>query len=258
MVDFSEHTQIGIRCAADILRGCRNVTVLSGAGVSTPSGIPDFRSADSGLWSRSNPMEVASLTNFRYRPEVFFSWMRPLAKHIRTARPNAAHEAIARLEQAHIVQTVVTQNIDNLHQRAGSTRVLEVHGTLASLTCVSCYLKARADEHLQPYLDNGLIPRCPKCGGVLKPDVILFGEQLPARAWLQAERAARECDAMIVVGSSLEVLPVAGLPMKALEAGAHLIVVNQSQTYIDVRADVVFREDVMEILPYIASEVLSG
>jgi NAD-dependent deacetylase len=189
---------------------------------------------------------------------VFYRWMRPLAKNIGSARPNPAHIALARLEQAGIVRTVVTQNIDNLHQRAGSLNVLEVHGTLSTLTCVSCYVQTPAEDYLQNYMETSAIPRCPQCSGVLKPDVILFGEQLPAMVWLKAERAARECDAMIVIGSSLEVLPVAGLPVKALDAGAHLIIINQSQTYIDVRADVVFREDVMDILPYIADEVLSG
>jgi NAD-dependent deacetylase len=182
--------------------------------------------------------------------------MRPLAAQIRAARPNAAHLALARLEQIGSLKTVVTQNIDGLHQRAGNNQVLEVHGTLDTLTCVSCYRQVRSEDYLEPYLASGAIPYCSSCGHLLKPDIVLFGEQLPVRTWLKAQEACKACDLMIVAGSSLEVLPVAGLPMRALENGAHLILINRSQTYLDVRADVVFSEDVAEIIPRIVAEVL--
>lgn len=245
-----------IRCAADILRGSRRGVVLTGAGISTPSGIPDFRSADTGLWGKYDPFEVASLASFRYHPEKFFSWLRTLASNISTAEPNPAHIGISRLQKAGYIQTIVTQNIDGLHQRAGSSNVLEVHGSMATLTCVRCYQQVNAQGYTQAYLDHGEIPHCPDCNGLLKPDVVLFGEQMPVRTWLKAQEACKKCDLMIVAGSSLEVLPVAGLPMRAIEHGAHLIIINRSNTYLDVRADVVFSEDVAEVIPTIVTEVL--
>lgn len=256
MSELSEKSLYGIRCASDIIRGSTRSVVLTGAGISTHSGIPDFRSPDSGIWKQFDPFEVASLTSFRYNPEKFFNWMRPLAAGMRTAQPNPAHMGLTRLQQAGFVKTFITQNIDGLHQRSGATNVLEVHGSLENLTCVSCYHKFSAAGFIDAYLDQGAIPHCPDCANVLKPDLVLFGEQLPARTWLQAQEACKQCDLMIVAGSSLEVLPVAGLPMRALENGAHLILINQSRTYIDVRADVTFNEDVITIIPRIVAEVL--
>lgn len=245
-----------IRCAADILRGNHKGVVLTGAGISTPSGIPDFRSPDTGLWGKYDPIEVASLASFRYHPEKFFSWLHILASNIASAQPNPAHVGIARLEKAGCIQTIITQNIDGLHQRAGSTNVLEVHGSLSTLTCVNCFQQVSSEGYLQAYLEKGEIPHCTGCGALLKPDVVLFGEQLPARTWLKAHEASKNCNLMIVAGSSLEVLPVAGLPMRAIENGAHLIIINKSSTYLDIRADVVFSEDVSEVVPAIVTEVL--
>lgn len=242
--------------AAELVKKARRGIVLTGAGISTPSGIPDFRSEDSGLWQRFNPHEVATLSSFRYRPENFFTWMRDLARDIFAAAPNPAHTALTQLETAGYITTIVTQNIDGLHQRAGSGRVLEVHGSLSTLTCIRCYLKFDSQGFIEPYLINGTIPACPKCHGILKPDVILFEEQLPIRTWMQAQDSFRKSDLVIVAGSSLEVMPVAGLPMMAIENGAPLILINETPTYLDVRAQIVLRGDVAEILPAIAAEVL--
>jgi NAD-dependent deacetylase len=203
-------------------------------------------------------MEVASLSTFRTNPERFFHWFRPLAGQIFNARPNAAHFALAELEQAGIVQTVITQNIDILHQKAGSKHVIEMHGTLQTLSCTRCYKKFDSVDFIKKFIDEETLPLCPSCGGVLKPDVILFGEQLPQAAWFEAQSAARSCDLMAVAGSSLEVLPVAGLPMQAVDRGAHLIIINNSPTYINVRADVVIMDDVAAILPDIAKRALHG
>jgi NAD-dependent deacetylase len=247
-----------IEDAAELLRKAKRIVILTGAGISSPSGIPDFRSEGSGLWSRDEPMEVASLTAFRTSPERFFNWFRPLAGQIFNAKPNAAHKALVELENAGRDLAVVTQNIDGLHQKAGSVRVVEMHGTLRTLSCTECFKQHESGSFLEPYIKGGNIPRCLSCNGILKPDVILFGEQLPQLAWLDAQRAARQCDLMLVAGSSLEVLPVAGLPMQALDRGAHLIVVNQTPTYVNVRADVVFMDDVATIIPEIAKRVLHG
>jgi NAD-dependent deacetylase len=256
MSEVSFPNQRLVQYAADILRSCKNAVVLTGAGVSTPSGIPDFRSPHSGLWEKFDPLEVASLNAFRYNPEKFFTWMRPLARDIYSALPNPAHVGLARLEQAGFLTAVLTQNIDRLHQRAGSTNVHEMHGSLHTLTCTKCYRQQDSIEYLHAYVNQGEIPHCPYCLGILKPDVVLFGEQLPARTWLKAQDCIANCDLLIVAGSSLEVLPVAGLPMRAVENGAHLIILNQSETYIDIRADLVLCDNVATTIPWIAKEVL--
>ncbi len=258
MNELSEATQFGLRSAADIIRGSQRAVVLTGAGISTPSGIPDFRSPGSGLWEHFDPFEVASLTSFRHNPENFYQWMRGLARLILDAQPNPAHFSLARLQQLGFVQTIITQNIDNLHQRAGSQNVLEVHGSLETMSCTGCYQSVRARDYVEAFIERLEIPHCPKCGSVLKPDLVLMGEQLPAKTWLQAIQASKTCDLMIVAGSSLEVLPVAGLPMRALENGARLILINYSHTYLDVRADVVFHEDVAGILPLIVDKVIQA
>ncbi len=248
--------QHGVRSAAALIRSSRYAIALTGAGISTPSGIPDFRSAGSGLWTRYDPMEVASLSVFRYHPEKFFAWMRPLALEILQAQPNSAHLGLARLERAGYLHAIITQNIDGLHHRAGSLRVLEVHGSLRTLTCIGCYHRFDSAGYIDPYLENGEIPRCPDCRNILKPDVVLFEEQLPIHIWLEAQKESDRCDLMIVGGSSLEVMPVAGLPMRVVENHAALILINQSPTYIDERADVVLRGDVAVIIPALVFEVL--
>lgn len=245
-----------IEQAAQLVRHARRGVVLSGAGFSTSSGIPDFRSEDSGLWQRFDPREVASLSAFRYRPEKFFRWLRGLAMVMVTAEPNPAHFALAKLEEAGHIQAIVTQNVDGLHQRAGSRTVHEVHGTLETCTCASCFTKFKSNGVIDDYLARGETPRCPDCKGTLKPDIILFEEQLPVQTWMRAQNACRQSDLIIVAGSSLEVMPVAGLPFLALENGAPMIMINRSETYIDVRAEIILRADIAEILPMIAEEAL--
>lgn len=258
MSSFSAQTQTSIEFAADLFRQSKHAVVLTGAGFSTPSGIPDFRSTGTGLWSSNEAMEVASLTTFRTTPERFFEWFRPLAGQIFHAQPNPAHCALAELEKAGHIVSIITQNIDTLHQKAGSKTVIEMHGTMQTLTCTQCYHHVDAELCLASFVENGEIPHCPKCSQTLKPDVILFGEQLPQTAWFNAQREARECDLMLVAGSSLEVLPVAGLPMQALDHGAHLIIINNTETYLNVRADVAILEDLAMIIPAIAERVLHG
>jgi len=254
----ADQLQAALDFAADLFRDAKHVVALTGAGLSTPSGIPDFRSEGTGLWSRDEPLEVASLSTFRAAPERFFKWFRPLASQIFNAEPNPAHTALAELEKQGRLHTIITQNIDSLHQKAGSQHVVEMHGTMQTLTCTQCYQRVNSKELLQAFVEQDAIPRCSKCGAVLKPDVILFGEQLPQNAWMEAQREARHCDLMLVAGSSLEVLPVAGLPMQALDRGAHLIIVNNNPTYLNVRADVVILEDVAKIIPAIVERTLYG
>ena len=251
-------TQTVLEEAAELFRKARCIVVLTGAGISTPSGIPDFRSEGSGLWSRDEPMEIASLNTFRTAHEKFFNWFRPLASQIFLAQPNPAHEALAEFERAGYQNTIITQNIDGLHQKAGSSHVVEMHGTLHTLSCTQCYRQFPAEEFLQPFIQNGTIPLCINCNGILKPDVILFGEQLPQLAWQAAQQATRQCDLMLVAGSSLEVLPVAGLPIQALDHGAHLIVINNTATYVNARADIVITDNVATIIPEIMRRAIHG
>jgi NAD-dependent deacetylase len=257
MIEDSTSPRSDIWQAARLIREAKQTVVLTGAGISTGSGIPDFRSEDSGLWSRYDPFEVASLTAFRYHPERFFTWMRPLVEGILIATPNKAHLALAHLQKAGLIQTIITQNIDGLHHRAHSSNILEVHGTLRTLTCTGCFQTVSSEGYIETYIELGEIPRCKNCQNILKPDVVLFEEQLPLRPWMEAQAACSNCNLMIVGGSSLEVMPVAGLPMRAVENDANLIVINHTATYIDPRADIVIHENITDVLPAIVDEINS-
>lgn len=251
-------TVTDIEYTAELIRNSKHTVVLTGAGISTPSGIPDFRSEGTGLWASKEAMDAASLAIFRVDPERFFFWFRPLAAQIFNASPNPAHFALAELENAGFIKTIITQNIDILHQKAGSRHIIETHGTLKTLTCTECFQQVGSDAYLEPFIRQGELPKCARCGGILKPDVILFGEQLPQKAWFQALRESRVCDLMLVAGSSLEVLPVAGLPMQAIDRGAHLVILNNTETYLNIRADTAITEDIADILPAIARKVING
>jgi NAD-dependent deacetylase len=248
--------ELDIERAAELIRRAHSGVALTGAGISTPSGIPDFRSAGSGLWERFDPMDVASLSAFRYRPERFFEWVKPLAEKILLAEPNPAHTALAEMERAGLITAVVTQNIDDLHRKAGSKRVLEIHGHLRESTCIECFRRYPSGRMLRRFTESGEIPRCPACGGVLKPDAVLYGEQLPFQIVQEAKRLITESDLILIVGSSLEVTPAAVFPVQALNAGGRLVIVNQEPTYLDPRADVIFRQDAAVVMPKLLEEVL--
>ncbi|MFP3852964.1 MAG: SIR2 family NAD-dependent protein deacylase [Anaerolineales bacterium] len=247
-----------IEHAAKLIRKSNTTIALTGAGISTPSGIPDFRSAGSGLWEKFNAMEVASLSAFRYRPQDFFEWVRPLARKIVEADPNSAHYALARLEQAGQLAGIVTQNIDDLHGRAGSENVYEIHGHLREATCIRCYRRYPSERRIERFVETGKLPRCEECGGLLKPEVVLFGEQLPYLIVQDAKSLISQADLIIVAGSSLEVTPAAVFPVQALNTGASMIMINQDPTYLDDRAAVIFRDNVAKVLPDLAEEVLDG
>lgn len=245
-----------IRQAGLLLKKAHHTVVFSGAGISTPSGIPDFRSANTGLWTRNDPMEVASLTAFRHRPQVFFNWLHPLATQIWSAQPNPAHRALASLEQAGRVQAVITQNIDGLHQRAGSQTVIEVHGSLNTFSCPQCKQTYPLSQYQSSFLEKRQMPRCPKCTSLIKPDIVLFEEMLPEKAWASAESHSMKADLMIVAGSSLEVSPANQLPVFALQNHAHLVIINLTETALDEAADILLPYNVAEVLPLIVQEIL--
>jgi len=243
-----EHAD-GIARAAALLQEARHAVALTGAGSSTSSGIPDFRTPGTGMWERADPMEVASLYAFRRNPESFYEWIRPLAVALLMAEPNAGHRALAELEADGWLKAIITQNIDDLHQRAGSREVLELHGHLRELTCISCYRVVPVGELAVDFIFSGDVPRCEVCGGVLKPNVVLFGEQLPIQVVNAAMAHVRQADLMLVAGSSLEVAPASHLPLAVHEHGGRLIVVNLMPTYVDEIAEVVIHADLIDVLP---------
>jgi len=239
--------------ALDLLVQAKQAIALTGAGISTPSGIPDFRSPESGIWHQVDPLDVASIYAFRVRPQTFFDWVHPLAKVTVEAQPNVAHFALAQLEKYGPLRGVITQNIDMLHTKAGSETVYEVHGHWREATCLRCYTIYPSEPYLDEFIKSGCVPYCPACEGVLKPNVILFGEQLPVRVLNEARKWSRTCDLMLVVGSSLQTAPAGDLPMLAAESGARLIIVNREPTIADYLADVVIHADVVDVLPKLAA-----
>jgi NAD-dependent deacetylase len=223
--------------------------VLTGAGISTASGIPDFRSR-TGLWAQFDPREYASIEAFRADPEKVWRFYSPRISMLVEAEPNAAHRALAELERRGLVDAIVTQNIDLLHQRAGSREVVEVHGSVASSTCPQCGASHSLDRVLAMIEDRpGEPPRCVSCAAVLKPDVVFFGELLPERAIERAYELARSTALMLIVGSSLEVFPVAGLPHETLTSGGAVAIVNLGATPVDRQAAVRIEGSAAEVLP---------
>jgi NAD-dependent deacetylase len=217
---------------AELIREASCTVALTGAGVSVPSGIPDFRSPELGEWENVDPMEVAHIDVFERDPARFWSYYRPRFHSLGDKRPNAAHDSLAELEQRGLLEGVITQNIDRLHRAAGSQNVVEVHGSIETSTCRRCdatYGIAEVDS----LFGEGGIAECASCGGAVKPDVVLFGEMLPEVAMARAQELAARADLMLCVGSSLVVHPVAGLPEVTLACGGQLAIVTKSATPYD-------------------------
>jgi NAD-dependent deacetylase len=212
---------------ATLLRERQPCVVLTGAGISTESGIPDFRSP-TGIWTQYDPMEYATIDAFRRDPEKVWEFYALRLRVLAEAGPNAGHLALAELERRGLIQAVVTQNIDGLHQRAGSRDVIEVHGSIRTAACLACGEEAPLERAM---------PHCPRCGEIMKPGVVMFGELLPPGAMERASGLARGAGLLLVVGSALEVYPVAGLPEETLSAGGALAIVNRGPTPYDDRAD---------------------
>ncbi|MFC7045968.1 NAD-dependent protein deacylase [Halobacteriaceae archaeon GCM10025711] len=231
------------------------VVALTGAGVSTASGIPDFR-GDDGIWDRYDPDEF-TIWRFQRDPDGF--WADWLALHDavfdRDVAPNPAHDALATLESQGALDAVVTQNVDGLHQAAGSERVVELHGSGDRAVCQHCGARTDADPVMERARDGDGAPTCDDCGGLLKPDSVLFGEQLPRHALLEAQSLAERSDVFIAAGSSLTVEPAASLPGTAERRGATLVVANDEETPVADRAAFTFRESVTEVLPALAAAV---
>lgn len=234
---------------ARLITGARSVVVLTGAGISVPSGIPDFRTPGTGLWANVNPMEVAHVDVWRNDPVRFWSFYGDRFARFGGLDPNDAHRAVAELERRGLVDAVLTQNIDTLHRRAGSEDVVELHGSIAGCHCPACGAREPLTAVLEliAAADDG-VPRCAVCAGVLKPDVVLFGDLLPETAIRRAERLALQCDVMLCIGSSLVVWPVSELPQRTLDHGGSLAVITTSDTDYDDEAAVRLRGDVVDEL----------
>jgi NAD-dependent deacetylase len=232
---------------AELIVESQPCVVLTGAGVSTESGIPDFRSPG-GLWAQFDPLDYGSIQSFRADPERVWRFYAPRFTMLTEAEPNEAHRALAELERRGLLRALVTQNIDLLHDRAGSREVIEVHGSIRTSGCPRCGRSYELAEVLPLIEAGGGAPHCVGCGAVLKPDVVFFGELLPEAAIDRAFVLAREAALMLVVGSSLEVYPVAGLPLETLDAGGRLAIVNRGPTPFDRRATLTLDGSAGELL----------
>ena len=233
---------------AELLRDRQPCVVLTGAGISTESGIPDFRSAE-GVWARYDPVEVAHIDALRRDPARVWEFYALRLDALAQAEPNGGHRALAELEQEGWIRAIVTQNVDGLHGRAGSRDVVEVHGSLREAECIQC----RARVPMAVAVESLPLPACPECGELLKPGVVMFGELLPVAAIVRAQELAREAGLLLVVGSSLEVHPVAALPGDALSAGGVLAIVNRGATPWDSRAELVLDAGAGETLRGLAT-----
>jgi NAD-dependent deacetylase len=232
---------------ARLLRNARFAVALTGAGVSTASGIPDYRTPGTGLWENVDPREVAHIDSFLRDPQRFWSYYRQRLADLDTAQPNAAHYALAQLEDAGCIKGLITQNIDRLHRRAGSKNLAEVHGSIDRGECLRCG-RTYPHDFMVEATSTGRVPYC-ECGNALKPAVVFFGEGLPDEVFSQAEQWAEQADVLLVAGSSLQVWPVAGLPRLTLRKGGKLVIFTASETPYDREAAVIERGPLEEVLP---------
>jgi NAD-dependent deacetylase len=244
---------VTVQALAELVRARQPCVALTGAGISTESGIPDFRSAE-GLWAEFDPLEYATVDAFRRDPGKVWRFYRGRFSMLVEAEPNRAHRALADLERLGLVRAVVTQNIDMLHQRAGSRCVVEAHGSISTSTCPRCRTVYPLEQVLAR-LDSESAPTCSACHTVLKPDVVFFGELLPTEAVDRAFELARAAGLLLVVGSALEVFPVAGLPLETLQAGGAVAIVNKGETTFDDRALLRLRGSAAELLGALADEL---
>jgi len=233
----------------DVVAASRHCIVFTGAGISAESGVPTFRGAG-GLWERYRPEELATPEAFAKDPALVWRWYRWRQEVVYRAEPNPGHRAIAELEALGVVKAVITQNVDGLHQRAGSRNVVELHGSLWRTRCMRCNAMYRLDKPAEETL-----PRCPRCGGLLRPDVVWFGESLPQDAWARAVELASRSDVVLVVGTSGVVYPAAYIPRIAKDRGAVVVEINVEESAVTPIADFFLRGKAGEVLPPLAEEV---
>lgn len=233
-----------------LVQKSNKITALTGAGISVDSGIPDFRS-EGGLWERYDPHEYATIESFMKNPTKFWTMGRELAETILNAEPNSAHRGLSKLEADGKLIGIITLNIDNLHQAAGSSKVVELHGNYLRANCIECNAEYVGETVHQSVANGEIPPRCEKCNGVLKSEAILFGEPLPENAMAEATEMCRKTDLMLVIGTSLTIYPAAYLPQIAKNSGAKIILVNLEGTNRDSVADIVLKGRATEVIPKI-------
>jgi NAD-dependent deacetylase len=238
----------GAEALAGLLSTARSAVVLTGAGISVPSGIPDFRTPGSGLWENVDPMEVAHIDAWRRDPDRFWQFYGERFASLVDKQPNRAHEAVAELERRGLVRGVITQNIDRLHRMAGSSHVVEVHGSIEWSRCMICGGRVTLERVVDILGSGDGAPECVACVSPLKPDVVLFGEMLPERAMTEAHRLAAEADLLLCIGSSLTVHPVASLPRVTLASGGRVVLITEGETPLDGDAELKLSGDVVDEL----------
>jgi NAD-dependent deacetylase len=245
----SRRARTEVERLAELVREARSVVALTGAGISVPSGIPDFRSPETGLWETVDPMQVAHIDAFRSDPARFWRFYGERFATLGDKRPNGAHRALAELERRGMLDAVITQNIDMLHGKAGTRELVEVHGSIAHCSCPACGGRIAPEEvRARLIADPDGVPRCEECGGPLKPGVVLFGELLGEDALGRARDLCEQAEVLLCVGSSLEVHPVAGLPRLTHEAGGTVAIITQGSTPLDGLASVRLGGDVVDEL----------
>ncbi|MFX1315492.1 MAG: NAD-dependent deacetylase [Promethearchaeota archaeon] len=241
--------------AAKLLCNSKNAIVLTGAGISTESGIPDFRSKG-GIWDKYDPEIYGNIKSFLRDPSKFWKMAEEIAPSLFNAKPNPGHYAIAELEKMNIIKAIITQNVDELHQKAGAVLVYEVHGNINRFTCLGCrasYTKEQILNKLKKEKKSG--PLCDVCAAPLKPSVVLFGENLPKFEIYYSQDIAEKSDVMLIAGSSLTVAPICDLPLYTLRGGGKLIIINDEPTFLDKKAEIVIHKKIGTILPLIVEEI---
>jgi len=241
--------------AARLLLKARNAIVLTGAGISTESGIPDFRGKD-GIWKKYDPEKYGDIQSFLKNPSRFWKMAEKIAPTLFNAEPNPGHYAIAELEKMGILKAIITQNVDELHQKAGAVLVYEVHGNINRFSCLGCQASYKKEQVLYKLKKEKGPPVCDYCALPLKPSVVLFGENLPKFERFMSMDLAKKSDIMLIAGSSLTVAPISYLPIYTLSTGGKLIIVNDRPTHLDNKAEIVLNNKTGIILPLILEEIL--
>jgi NAD-dependent deacetylase len=242
-----------INLLVELFKSSKNIVVLTGAGISTESGIPDFRSPKKGLWSQFSE-KIVEIGHFKKNPEMFYKFLKTNLKNTFDATPNFSHYFLSKYESMGYIKAIITQNIDNLHQKAGSKKVLELHGNLINAACLNCNEKYNTNSLIKSFEETNLTPKC-HCGGLIKPDVIFFGEMLPHDILTQSYFYASQSELFIILGSSLLVTPTALLPYRAKEGGAKIVIINFQETPFDIYADIVINDKISKVLEEVGGKL---
>ena len=255
LVLFMSSLEDKIEKLSQLIIDSNNIVILTGAGMSTESGIPDFRSPDTGLWNKVDPEKYATIHSYVANPGRNLKMMLELGTKIFRAKPNKGHKSLTKLQKMGKLIGVLTKNVDGLHQKARTQNVVELHGTVNEAKCMRCKRVFPITEMINQVMKGMYSPSCELCGGLLKPNAIFFGEVLSSETLMLAEKMIIDCDLFIVLGSSLLVYPAAFYPRKALAAGAKILIINIQKTDMDTQAEVVIHEKIGDVLPKITEIV---